>query len=361
MYSPNVYMVSSAYGGCSYVRILLPAWHNGFKTDEKDPVEVRKALMAADVVVFHRPENKEYYKLAEMLKKDGKKIVMDNDDTFKIDYHPLGQFTPDAIEVNLKKRGDSIDKFLKIADLVTTTTTTLAKEYRKINKNTLVLPNYIDTLDWEEPLRNDTDKVRIGMVGSVAFEYDYLHIKDILRKLGERDDVELIMFGLGSKDHRKKNPNVTKAFKDDYDFWDSVNHTQIPWCPMEEYNQTLNEARLDFMLIPRKDNYFNRCKSNLKFLEAAMCEIPVIAQSFEDGPYEELKNYTKVKGKVCGFLVEDNERWMEYIDNLIDNKELRREIGANAKQYVLDNYNIEDKSHLWEEAYSNLFNNSSEI
>ena len=44
------------------------------------------------------------------------------------------------------------------------------------------------------------------------------------------------------------------------------------------------------MLIPRGENYFNRCKSNIKFLEASMCEIPVIAQSFttNDSPYDEL-------------------------------------------------------------------------
>ena len=356
----NVYLIPSSYGGCSYVRMLLPSYHNGFNIDDysklmearKDPSEVKARLMGADVVVFHRPENKYYYNLAKMLKKNGKKIVMDNDDTFKIDdHHPLGTFEPDGTEVLLKDRDNCVTEFMKLADLVTTTTETLANEYRLTNKNTVVLPNCVDPFDWDEPLRNETDIVRIGIVGSAAFEYDYLHIKDLIRKLDKRKDVQMLMFGLGSKEHRKANKRVTEAFQDDYDFWDTINIEHFPWCPMEEYQTKLNEMKLDIMLIPRRDNYFNTCKSNVKFLEASMCEIPVIAQSFPNAPYEEIKHMKN------GILIEDNADWEEYVDLLIGDKNLRRFIGKNAKEYTLENYNIEDKAHLWADAYEKLYAN----
>lgn len=176
--------------------------------------------------------------------------------------------------------------------------------------------------------------------------YDYRHVKDMIKSLGDRDDIELVLFGLGDLEHRKNNPNVTKAFTEEYDFWDSVNKVQIPWVHNNKYQETLNEARLDIMLIPRADNYFNRCKSNVKFLEAAMCEIPVIAQSFTDGPYEEVT-------PDMGMLIKDNE-WIEQIDRLVKDKELRREMGRKAKEYVLKNYNIEDHYQEWESAYSKL-------
>jgi len=204
-------------------------------------------------------------------------------------------------------------------------------------------------MDWDEPLRNESKKVRIGMVGSVAFEYDYLHLKDTLRELSKRDDVQIVMFGLGNKQHRKNNLNITKAFQDEYKFWDSIDIEQVPWCLIEDYPTKLNEARLDMMLIPRKDNYFNRCKSNVKFLEAAMCEIPVIAQSFKDGPYEELIHLEN------GVKVFDNDNWMDYIDHLINNKELRRSIGRAAKEYTLNNYNIEDRGSEWDSAYKKIY------
>ena len=351
-----VYMLSSAYSGCSYIRIQLPAYENGFDTDKdsiqspkKSVDEIRQTVMGADVVVFHRPEENTYHDLARILKKDGKKVVMDNDDTFKLCNHPLANLTPDAKDKDVERRAKEIDNFAEIADLVTTTTKTLADEYKEKNSNTIILPNCIDPFQWDEPLKNKSKKIRIGLVGSATFGYDYGHVEDVLEELSDREDVQLFMFGLGDKKHRKENPNVTKTFKKDYEFWDSLDIEHQPWCPIHEYPQKLNEARLDIMLIPRQDNYFNRCKSNIKFLEASMCETPIIAQSFKDGPYEEIIH------KENGVLVKNNDKWMEEINYLIDNPDKRKQIGKNAMKYTLKNYNIEDNAHLWDDAYKSLF------
>ena len=352
----NVYMINSGYDGCNYVRIIMPARSNGFRSNKmtlyskpESPRNMQANLRQANVVVFHRPETEEFYNLAKLLKADGKKIVVDNDDTFKLDdYYKLAEVTCDGIGIKLKDRAEAMDKMLGIADLVTTSTEFLAREYKKINKNTIVIPNCIDTKDWDKPLRSTNKKVRVGMVGSVSYEYDYLHIKDVIRQLGERKDVEFVLFGLGDKKHRKDNPKTSKIWKDEYKFWDSIDKEQVQWCPIYDYQETLNETRLDMMLIPRKDNYFNRCKSNVKFLEAAMLEIPVIAQSFDNGPYEEIE-YGKT-----GMLIYDNSDWLKTIDTLIKDKKLRRQIGKNAKQYALNSYNIKNLSHLWEDAYRKL-------
>ena len=353
----NVTTINSGYDGCCYLRLYLPTIHNGYWTDKpsmkEDKIDVkniREQLEASDVVVFHRAEEQEYHQLAKILKADGKKIVMDNDDTFLLeDYHPLAQFTPDGkFQKHLERRQNNINEFIGMCDLVTTSTKTLKGEYDKLNDNVVILPNCVDPDDWDEPLRNEGNKVRIGIVGSVAIEYDYLHIKDLIKELGNRDDVELVLFGLGDLKHRKDNPAVTKVFKDEYAFWDSINVEQFPWVKRWKYNDTLNEARLDMMLIPRRDNYFNRCKSNVKFLEASMVKCPVIAQSFEDGPYQEIED------GVNGFLIKDNNDWKDKVEMLIKDKKLRRKVGENAYKYVLKNYNIENHYKRWDDAYKSL-------
>lgn len=357
MYSPRVLMIGSGYDGCNYPRIYLPATFNGFWTDkpsllnsEVNLEDIKHELAEADVIVFHRAEEQTYHELAKFLKDKGKKIVMDNDDTFILDdFHPLVQFTPDGkFQENLQRRQDNINEFIKLSDLVTCSTETLKKEYSEHNDNVVVLPNCIDPEDWDEPLRNEGDKVRIGIVGSAALEYDYLHIKPLIKELSERDDVELVLFGLGDLKHQKENPKVTKVFKDEYEFWNNIKMTQFPWVKRYDYNRVLNEARLDIMIIPRRENYFNRCKSNIKFLEASMCEIPVIAQSFTDGPYEEIT-------EDIGVLIKDNSKWKEEIDRLIKDKDLRRSMGKKAREYVIKNYNIADHYEEWNTAYSKLY------
>ena len=350
----NVFYINSAYDGCCYLRVHLPCKHNNYSSDkpyragERLPIkEISGKLQEADIVVFHRAEEQEYHALARMLKAEGKKIVMDNDDTFLLaDNHPLANFNANGSSVDsLKRRTDNLDEFMAMCDLVTTTTPTLASEYRKINPNTVILPNCVDEDDWDVPFVNESNKVRIGMVGSVSMEYDYLHLKPVLRELGKRDDVEIVLFGLGDANHRRANPRVTKVFREEYAFWDRIEKDHQPWVKNYQYQEALNEAKLDMMLIPRKDNYFNRCKSNVKWLEASMLEIPVIAQSFESGPYEEITHGHN------GILIKDNKHWIGAINALVEDKNLRRKIGQTAKKHVLAHYNILNKAHLWVDAY----------
>jgi glycosyltransferase involved in cell wall biosynthesis len=79
-----------------------------------------------------------------------------------------------------------------------------------------------------------------------------------------------------------------------------------------------------------------------------MLEIPVIAQSFEDGPYEEIESTKN------GILVENDEDWEDAVYTLINNKEYRRDMGKKAKEYVLANYNIRDHAHKWKQAYKSI-------
>ena len=76
-----------------------------------------------------------------------------------------------------------------------------------------------------------------------------------------------------------------------------------------------------------------------------MLEIPVIAESFDGGPYQELDGKN-------GLLATND--WEEKVEMMIKDKELRRQIGKDAKEYVLKNYNIANHAHKWLEAYAKL-------
>lgn len=354
----KVYFIGGAYLGCWYVRCFLPLLANGWSGNyagirkELKPIEQQRAeMMNSDVVVFHRADTVEHHKLGIMLRQLGKKIVFDNDDTFIIDKtHAFYGLDEKGFKENVFKKNNLINNFVRNADLVTASTEFLAKEYRKINPNVIVLPNTINPDDWDEPLRNNGDKIRIGVVGSVAYYHDFDEIKPLLTKLDNDTRFQLVMFGLQSREQREQNPITDEVHKREYGFWDTLKNLEhAPWCQMEEYFTTLNELRLDIMLIPRKDSYFNKAKSNVKFLEAAMCEIPVITNYFKGSPYEK-----DIDGS-NGLMIKDNtfDEWEKAIEYLTD-KDIRRDMGKKAKEYVLNNYNINNLGHLWEDAYKNL-------
>lgn len=355
----KVLFIGSNYLGCNYVRCALPSLYGGYKYNSSyitgqpiSPEEVMSKIDTYDVVVFHRPEMVNHHELARLLQKSGKKIVYDNDDTAHLDEtHPFYKYDVDGTENDIQKYITLMDNFARNVDACSTTTEFLANEYRKLNKNVVVLPNCVDPEDWPEPLRNESNKVRIGIVGSTAYTTDLNHVRDVIERLDAREDVQLVLFGLWGSEKRKENPLVDKVYNKEYELWDSLKNVEhVEWCNHAEYHKKLNDLKLDMMIIPRSDTYFNRCKSNVKFLEAGMLEIPCIAQGFptNDSPYD-----NDINGE-NGILIKDNTKWEEEINRLVKDKELRREMGRKAKQYVLNNYHIENNVWKWQDFYDIL-------
>lgn len=355
----RVYHVSSGSFGCYIVRCLLPLIANGWDGDHtsihpwnKTPENKAIAAKASDVVVFHRPEDSRKLELARLLKSLGKKIVMDNDDTYKdIGAVKLNTyFNKERMERGLGSVNKIVDAFIIEADLITASTEFLAEEYRKLNKNVVVLPNCVDPDYFAEPLRNKTDEVRIGITGSIGMSYDLDILAPIVKHYEHDKRVKIVFFSLPA--NRESNPILNKAYEHEYKFLDSVDVEWHPLVDADVYYDKINSLKLDIMIIPRADNYFNRCKSNLKFLEASMFEIPVIAQGFTDGksPYQ-----VDPKDQENLVLVTDNSQWIPEIEKLVADKEARLALGKKAKEYVLKNYNIEKRAYLWADAYNKLF------
>jgi glycosyltransferase involved in cell wall biosynthesis len=352
----KVYFINSELNGCYNVRCLFPLQANGWNGDRTSfnirqltPEQKSKAALDAEIVVFHRPIERAKLELARILKKAGKKIVMDNDDTLKEDngFKFNEMMNKERVEKGLEKMNTALDTFAKEADLITCSTECLKQEYLKLNQNVVVLPNYIDPFYFPEPKRNETDIVRIGITGSVAMTSDIEVLKPIIEKYQNDPRVRLVLLSLPASGQREV---YKQLYSEEYAFWSGVNIEWHPFSKVDEYYETLNDLKLDFVIIPRADTYFNKCKSNLKFLENSVLEIPTIAQGFEtgDSPYQGQEDSKYL------LLAKTQEEWISQIEKFISDKELRRKLGREAREYVLDNYDINDpkNSNKWVEAYS---------
>lgn len=357
----RVYFVTSNLKGCYNVRCLLPLMANGWDGDvtsfvedvTKTPEQQKDAVINSDVIVFHRPENPDKLKLIKYLKELGKKIVFDNDDTYKDNEQvKLNKYMDkERVDRGLKAINGVVDECIKEADLVTASTEFLAEEYRKINPNVVVLPNCVDPFLFDEPLRNEGEKVRIGITGSVGLTSDLDVLAPIFRHYENDPRVQLVFFSLHGKSEQTK--LVQEIYVGEYETLNSFKNVEWqPMVPASEYYETLNNLRLDIMIIPRTDTYFNRCKSNLKFLEASMLEIPVVGQAFADG-----KSPYQGDGDMM-LLAHDTQEFVAQIERLIVDKELRRETGRKAREYVEEKYSIDNCAHLWEEAYAKIYDNN---
>jgi glycosyltransferase involved in cell wall biosynthesis len=336
---------------------LFPLQANGwdgdrttFMLNQLTPEDKAKASLASEIVVFHRPVSKYLLQLARILKSQGKKIVMDNDDTLREDNgFKFNEYMDEKrVEKGIEKMTLALDRFAEEADLITCTTNFLKKEYEEINKNVVVLPNCIDPFYFPTPKRNETDIIRIGITGSVGVTNDVEALRPIIDHYQHDKRVRLVLLSIPPKG---ENDIYKELYSQQYAYWSSVNIEWHPFVKVDEYYKVLNDLKLDMVIIPRFDSYFNRCKSNLKFLENSMLEIPTIGQSFptKDSPYEQNPEDAKHL-----LLASNTEEFITQIEKLIADKDLRRTLGKQAHEYVLENYDIAKKAHLWVEAYKPL-------
>lgn len=350
----NILYIPGRYAFCYYYRGYLPAVYskqtaisefireNGASFKKEKMMEKVKN---ADVVVMQRPTEPQYVKLARVIKGVGKKLIFENDDTYLADKGIVfSKLENDRQRQLAQMMSDNVKEVLKMSDGVIASTEFLANEYRQTSDNVVVLKNCIDPMDEFPCKENTTGKFRVGFIGSVTSNEDYWHIKDQIKKLGDRDDVTIVVFGV-------KYPDGTnlKFMDEDKEFWESLKNVEWqPYVPVPEYMMTIASLALDVVVIPRQDSYFNRCKSNLKYLEMSLLKIPVIAQGFstKDGPYD--------SGCPHAELVYDNSTWYDKIIDVKDNYSKYKDMAAKAHDHVLDNYNIKTYAQEWTKAIEKL-------
>lgn len=310
----RINFVGSQLDGCYIYRCQNPAKYSQHKVvgdmDLKNQKwQMRPDITEADVVIFHRPKDERRLQIMKILKQKGVKVGFDNDDTW---------YLPPSHPLYGKMDTTYHEKCLQEADFVTTSTEFLAKEYRRDNENVYVIPNLIDFDQYPEPTNEMKEKKRVLITGSVLRTGDGFNFWNILKKLEK--DVQLVIFG-----------NYQDFHGLDAEYHEYVN-------PMD-YPHKLNELNIDICLIPREENYFNRAKSNCKYLEMAACKIPVIAQSFstKDSPYD------LVAQEGAPIKLATNN-WLDIIDEMtIEEREKMREDAYKWVNNYNANLNIFDK------------------
>src|SRR6266850_2201152 len=91
----KVYFTLAMQEGCYYVRCMVPLIEAGwdgdkysFTSSHLNENQMARGVLDADIVVFQRPNDERALEIAKLLRAQGKKIVMDSDDTYKdIDGH----------------------------------------------------------------------------------------------------------------------------------------------------------------------------------------------------------------------------------------------------------------------------------
>jgi len=297
------------------------------------------------IFIFHRTlHTNSIAKLIEKIKKQNKEIIFDTDDlVFDVKYiqqtdHYRNMSNFEKMQYQ-KGVGEEIlkDSYVKVC---TTSTKFIATKLEEYNKKVFIITNKLSN-EWvalSEKLLNDkkpkteNQKLKIGYFsGTIGHNKDFATISDVLVEILQKyPQTELFLAG----------PLVLEKKFDQF----SNRIIRSKYVSREKH--FANISNCDIILAPLEINDpFCEGKSELKFSEAGLLEVPVVAirnQTFS-GAITDGEN---------GFLADNKSEWLEKLSQLIENTGLRESFGKKARAKVLADYTTRD-SHS-EEYYAYL-------
>lgn len=225
-----------------------------------------------------------------------------DDDLWNIDppnKRAVKQFTPEQLK--------AIETCVRTARMVTVTNDHLANQMSRFNQNVQVVPNMIDGALCDAP-RTRRDKVTIGWAGGDSHRRDMGYLVTPIQRIVRNNDVQVHTIGADFL-------NTLRIPEDRYQHsgWETK---------LIDYYKTID---FDIGLAPIEDTLFTRSKSYIKALEYGALGIPVIASAA--GPYLDY-----VEDGVTGFLVRKESEWIDRMQLLISDPELREKMGAAGRE-----------------------------
>jgi len=298
----RIITVGQRNSGVSFHRLFNPVIYlpkdYAMMTDVLTEEELQKGY---DILFINRYiAGMEIDEVVRLREKYGFKLVVDVDDFWHLDpWHILYGKYP------TKKVIDHI----KAADMVTCSNELLALEIYQYNKNCMVVPNAF-------------------YAGSVTHEKDIAILKNPMKRVAGdsmlKNNSTFILCGY-SED--KEVVNQWGRMINDYMCGFKVDGYIRNALPVDQYMNFYNEA--DACLVPLVASKFNAMKSNLKVLEAATKNAPVICSNVL--PYSDCKHIIPVNNQ---------GDWFTNIKKVVKDAIYRQEMGKANGQWCRENFNL---------------------
>ena len=138
-------------------------------------------------------------------------------------------------------------------------------------------------------------------------------IREALREVAQLPNVRIVVVG----------PKVQQAHLDPS--WGYVR-----WRLDEEI---LNLTKFDIGIMPLADTQYNRAKEGYKIKQYMAMGIATVASPVG-------KNCELIKHGVNGFLARNSREWIDYLCLLVNDKNLRQQMGAEGRQFVEQRYSM---------------------
>lgn len=301
----RVRFVASDTTGGGYCRSFWPAEHlkaqEGFHARAEVWWPKRDEY---DVVVMHRPLQRDYVRRVRRYQDAGLRVLIDEDDD-------LYRVPPDNVEAHAILTGNGAlaqhEAAVELADGVTVTTPALQAQYEAFGKRVFLCPNALPIRMSVHQFHRPRDpRVLVSWAGIVKTHRQDLEWLQPAMELLMRD-AHLVTIG-DDQTAGVLGVRAAEVFK-----------FQMDMNALYSYM-----AYSDIGIVPLVPIEFNVAKSYLKALEYSQLAKPVVVTNLPE-------QQKVVEHGVTGFLADTPQEFAEYVQLLVHDRQMREEMGAAAK------------------------------
>lgn len=259
----------------------------------------------------------------------GRRVYYDIDDLI-FDYDRISgiHFLKGSEYRNFEEITRKIYQCMEQCDGYFTSTYTLAEEIRRefpekkvvINRNCSSMEMQVLSHDAVEQVEKDGEKIYIGYFsGSKTHDQDYEVAEEALQYVMEKyPQVHIKLVGVMSE--KKLNQLKNRVEK-------------LPFMEWQKLPGVM--AGIDINLMPLEDTVFHCCKSENKWMEAALVKVPSVMSR-----NREMEQVIE-NGKTA-WLCSSTEEWIQALETLITDVKARKDMGEAAHRVVMERYIIQN-------------------
>lgn len=280
-----------------------------------------------DIVVVQQPAGDGWLKTITAMQENGVKVLFEIDDYLHgIKEVASHDFKKGFTDEHLRR----VEEAMSACDGLIASTPYIKKKYKKFQPNVFLCKNGIDMkrYDFEIPERETVNIGWAGATGHLEAVQPWFAITGAIMR--GRPETCFVSIGEGYALAFQREISEERAIA-------------VPWAAIEQYPAAM--TMFDIALAPGGRGGWWRGKSDLRWLEASSLGIPVIANPTV---------YPEVHNGVTGLTAVNEQQVAESLLALIDDAELRKRIGSQAKEYVREHRSMEVAVKQWERVFETV-------
>jgi glycosyltransferase involved in cell wall biosynthesis len=269
------------------------------RADSFDIIFVQREAFMTGTTIFER-------KFA----KSKAKLVFDFDDSIW-----LSNVSEANKALNFLKNAGKTAKIISVSDHIIAGNDYLADYAKTYNQNVSIIPTTIDTESYKpisKKLNNNV--VTIGWSGSITTIQHFNHAVPVLKRLKEKyaDRIAISVVGDGNYEHEE------------------LGIKGKAWNASSEIEDL---CAMDIGIMPLPDDEWAKGKCGLKGLQYMALEIPTLMSPV--GVNTEI-----IQSGKNGFLPQNENEWFDQISALVENEQLRQDVGKAGRETVEEVYSV---------------------